>query len=139
MQAIEDANQEAINRMLAGDPVLVDVVPAGEAIPELTEHIDSLHAGPPVDWQHMCGPMRGAIMGVAVYEGWAPDLKAAEEMAASGAFAFHPNHHFNAVGPMTGLTTLTQPVMVVENRAFANRAYCTINEGLGKVMRFGGN
>jgi hypothetical protein len=30
-------------------------------------------------------------------------------------------------------------LMVVENRAFGNRAYCAINEGLGKVMRFGGN
>ena len=138
MQAIERANQEAIRRMLAGDPVLVDVVPAGEAIPELDERM-ILHAGPPVDWQRMCGPMRGAVMGIAVFEGWAADLAAAEEMAAAGAFAFHPNHHFNAVGPMTGMTTLSQPVMVVENRAFGNRAYCTINEGLGKVMRFGGN
>ena len=138
MQAIESANQEAVNRMLAGDPVLVDVVPAGEAIPELKERM-ILHAGPPIDWQRMCGPMRGAVMGIAVFEGWAPNLESAEDMAASGAFAFHPNHHFNAVGPMTGLTTLTQPVMVVENRTFGNRAYCTINEGLGKVMRFGGN
>lgn len=138
MQVIEEANQEAIRRMLAGDPVLVDVIPAGDAIAELKPHM-ILHAGPPIDWQRMCGPMRGAVMGIAVFEGWAPDLAAAEEMAAAGAFAFHPNHHFNAVGPMTGLTTLTQPVMVVENRAFGNRAYCTINEGLGKVMRFGGN
>ena len=60
-------------------------------------------------------------------------------MAADGEFTFQPNHHFDAVGPMTGLTTMSQPVMVVENRAFGNRAYCTINEGLGKVMRFGGN
>ena len=60
-------------------------------------------------------------------------------MAERGAFDFHPNHHFDAVGPMTGMTTKSQPVMIVENRAFGNRAYCTINEGLGKVMRFGGN
>ena len=40
---------------------------------------------------------------------------------------------------MTGITTRSMPVMIVENRAFGNRAYCMINEGLGKVMRFGAN
>src|SRR4051812_20453479 len=87
----------------------------------------------------MCGPMRGAVMGIAVFEGWAKDLDDAASIAAAGSFTFHPNHDFGAVGPMTGLTTRTQPVMVVENRTFGNRAYCAINEGLGKVMRFGGN
>jgi hypothetical protein len=138
MQAIEDANNEALARMLAAEPVLVDVVPAGEAITGLRERM-ILHAGPPIGWERMCGPMRGAIAGAIVFEGWADDLEAAFGLAASGAIAFHPNHHFDAVGPMTGLTTVSQPVMVVENRAFGNRSYCTINEGLGKVMRFGGN
>jgi len=124
--------------MLAADPVLVDVLPAAQVIPELTDRM-ILHAGPPIDWERMCGPMQGAVMGIAVFEGWAPDLETAANMAAEGAFEFHPNHHFDAVGPMTGMTTLSQPVMIVENRTFGNRAYCTINEGLGKVMRFGGN
>jgi hypothetical protein len=74
-----------------------------------------------------------------VFEGWAPDLAAAERLAESGQLRFHPNHHFGAVGPMTGLTTRGQAVMVVENRTYGNRACCTLNEGLGKVMRFGGN
>jgi hypothetical protein len=138
MKRIEDANREALKRMLSSDPVLVDVIPAADAIPELKDRM-ILHAGPPVGWDRMCGPMRGAVTGIAVFEGWAPDLQAADEMAAAGAFEFHPNHHFDAVGPMTGMTTVSQPVMVVENRAFGNRAYCAINEGLGKVMRFGGN
>jgi len=136
--AVDQANQEAVRRMLAADPVLVDVIPADEAIPALGEGV-ILHAGPPIGWDRMCGPMRGAVMGIAVFEGWAPDLDTAGRMAAAGDFDFHPNHHFDAVGPMTGMTTAGQPVMVVENRAFGNRAYCTINEGLGKVMRFGGN
>ncbi len=138
MEKIEQANQQAVRRMLEGDPVLVDVIPAAEAIPKLGERT-ILHAGPPIEWARMCGPMRGAVTGIAVFEGWAPDLKTADAMAESGEFSFHPNHDFDAVGPMTGLTTLSQPVLVVENRAFRNRAYCTINEGLGKVMRFGGN
>ncbi len=137
-ETIGQANAEALRRMLAADPVLVDVLPAEEAIPALGERT-ILHAGPPIEWERMCGPMKGAIAGVAVFEGWAPDLETAASMAAAEAFDFHPNHHFDAVGPMTGMTTKSQPVMVVENRAFGNRAFCTINEGLGKVMRFGGN
>jgi len=138
MKIIEDANKEAFKRLLSGDPVLVDVVTASEAIPNLKDRM-ILHAGPPIEWDTMCGPMRGAVTGIAVFEGWAPDLEAAEKMAAEGAFEFHPNHDFDAVGPMTGLTTISQPLLVVENRTFGNRANCAINEGLGKVMRFGGN
>ena len=138
MKRIDDANRAAMERLLSGDPVLIDVIPASEAIPALKDRM-ILHAGPPVAWERMCGPMRGAVAGIAVFEGWAPDLAAATDMAAGGAVDFQPNHHFDAVGPMTGMTTPGQPVMVVENRTFGNRAYCTINEGLGKVMRFGGN
>ena len=123
----------------SGEPVLIDVMPALEAIPALAEGRIILHAGPPIEWARMCGPMQGAICGAIVFEGWAPDLAAAEKLAAGGGVTFHPNHHFDAVGPMTGLTTRSMPVMVVENRKFGNRAYCAINEGLGKVMRFGGN
>ncbi len=137
-ETIDEANTEALRRMLAADPVLIDVIPAGEAMPALGDRT-ILHAGPPIDWERMCGPMRGAVAGIAVFEGWAPDLKIAATMASEGMFEFQPNHHFDAVGPMTGMTTVSQPVMVVENRAFGNRAYCAINEGLGKVMRFGGN
>ncbi|MDX2315092.1 MAG: DUF1116 domain-containing protein [Gammaproteobacteria bacterium] len=139
MEAIELANRVAVDRMLNADPVLVDVVPAHEAIPALRDGRKILHAGPPIDWDRMCGPLRGAIAGIAVFEGWASGLDEAMSMAGDGALEFHPNHHFDAVGPMTGMTTRGQPVMVVENRAYGNRAYCTINEGLGKVMRFGGN
>jgi Protein of unknown function (DUF1116) len=138
VKKIKQANAEALRRLLAGDPVLVDVIPAATAMKGLqTHHV--LHAGPPISWERMCGPLRGAIMGIAVFEGWARDLKDAASKAEAGAFQFEPNHQHDAVGPMTGVTTLSQPVLVVENRTFGNRAYCAINEGLGKVMRFGGN
>ncbi len=139
LERVETANREALGRMLEGDPVLVDVRPAAEAIPALEDGRVLLHAGPPIDWARMCGPLRGAVAGALVFEGWADDLTSAEDLAAGGGVAFHPNHHFDAVGPMTGITTGSMPVLVVENRAFGNRATCTINEGLGKVMRFGGN
>jgi hypothetical protein len=135
---VRSANAEAMRRLLAAEPMLVDVLPAHEAIPGLDEHI-ILHAGPPLSWERMCGPMRGAVAGIAVFEGWATDLDHATRLAEAGTFEFRPNHDFSAVGPMTGMTTRSQPVLVVENRCGANRAFCTINEGLGKVMRFGGN
>jgi Protein of unknown function (DUF1116) len=137
-RTIEAANAEALKRILSADPVLVDCVPASIALPKLKDRT-ILHSGPPITWDRMCGPMRGAVTGIAVFEGWAKDLDQAETMAASGAFAFEPNHHYDCVGPMTGMTTRSQMLLVVENRTFKNRAYCAINEGLGKVMRFGGN
>ncbi len=138
MGRIEDANEEALRRMFGGEPVLINVRPAEEVIAGLGDYV-LLHAGPPIEWERMCGPLRGAAAGAIVLEGWAPSLDEAEALAASGKITFHPNHHFDAVGPMTGITSRSQPVMIVENKKFGNRAYCTLNEGLGKVMRFGGN
>ena len=138
MQEIERANEETLRRIFEAEPVLIDVQRAGDVIEGLEEKM-ILHSGPPIEWARMCGPMRGAICGIAVFEGWAANLDDAEKAAAAGEFSFHPNHHFGAVGPMTGMTTISQPVVIVENRTFGNRAYSTINEGLGKVMRFGGN
>ena len=137
-KAIAAANTEGLRRMLAADPVLIDVRRAGDVIKALGEKV-VLHAGPPIAWDRMCGPMQGAVAGAIVFEGWAADLDRAMALAAAGGVQFHPNHHFDAVGPMTGITTRSMPVLVVENRAFGNRAYCMINEGLGKVMRFGAN
>jgi hypothetical protein len=138
LEIIETANREALRRMAEAEPVLIDVRPAAELIAGLGP-LMVLHAGPPLAWTEMCGPLRGAIAGAILYEGWATDLAAAENLAATGKIAFHPNHHFDAVGPMTGMTTASMPLMVVENRRFGNRAYCALNEGLGKVMRFGAN
>jgi hypothetical protein len=136
---IQRANDEALARILSAEPVLADVRRAGELIPQLDAGRLMLHAGPPIEWARMCGPLRGAVCGAIVFEGWAPDLGAAEQLAASGGVTFAPNHHHGAVGPMTGITTRSMPLLVVENRAFGNRAVCALNEGLGKVMRFGGN
>ena len=138
-ERIDAANAEVLERMLAAQPVLADVRRAGEIIPDLDARRLVLHAGPPLGWERMCGPLCGAISGAIVFEGWAGDLDEAQKLAASGGVEFAPNHHWGAVGPMTGITTRSMPLLVVENRAYGNRAYCTINEGLGKVMRFGGN
>src|SRR5438105_3859833 len=101
---IDKANHEALARILAAEPVLTDVRRAGELIPELDREPLMLHAGPPIAWASMCGPLRGAVCGAIVFEGWARDLTQAERLAAGGGVRFAPNHHFGAVGPMTGLT-----------------------------------
>src|SRR5713226_2227038 len=99
--------------MAEAEPVLVDVRPAAELIAGLRPRT-VLHAGPPIAWPEMCRPLRGAIAGDVLYEGWAHDLASAEALASSGEIEFHPNHHFGAVGPMTGMTTASMPLMVVE-------------------------
>ena len=134
--AVDAANKIAVERMLAAHPVLVDVQPARDVIPALQER-KLLHAGPPINWERMCGPMRGAVIGACIYEGWAKDEAEAVAMAQSGALDFEPCHHYNAVGPMAGITSPSMPVFVVENKTHGNQTFSTLNEGLGKVLRYG--
>ena len=139
-QRIEDANRLAYERYLAAQPRLVDLVLAKQAIPGLAEgERRILHSGPPIAWVDMCGPQQGAITGAILYEGWAQSLEAAEKMAAAGLVALEPCHAHGAVGPMAGIISPSMPVWVVENADRGNRAYCNLNEGLGKVLRFGAN
>jgi len=138
-ERIEKANATAIELVLAAQAVLLDVVAAREAIPALAEGRLLLHAGPPIEWEHMCGPMRGAVAGAIVLEGWAPDLVRAEEIAASGDVRFAPCHQHDAVGPMAGLISPSMPVYVLEDPSTGRRAYSNLNEGIGKALRFGAN
>lgn len=134
---IDAANAEVCRRIKQGRPVLVGMGIAKDVIPGMHEHM-ILHAGPPVTWERMCGPQRGAVMGALIYEGIALDEDEAEKIAASGAIEFSPCHHHHSVGPMAGVVSPSMPVFVLENKAFGNQAYCTQNEGLGKVLRYGG-
>jgi hypothetical protein len=137
---IEAANRTAFERYLAAQPRLADLVLARDAIPGLaTGERRILHSGPPIAWADMCGPQQGAITGAILYEGWANTPEAAEALAASGVVALEPCHAHGAVGPMAGIISPSMPVWVVENTAAGNRAFCNLNEGLGKVLRFGAN
>jgi hypothetical protein len=98
-----------------------------------------LHSGPPIAWERMCGPVQGAIVGAILYEGWARGHAEAAALAARGEVAFAPCHHHGAVGPMAGVISPSMPVWIVRDREHGNRAYCNLNEGLGKVLRFGAN
>jgi hypothetical protein len=135
--SVKAANAEALHRLVAAEPVLVDCVPAAEALG--LEPFTVLHAGPPIAWGAMCAPLQGAIVGALRFEGWASSEDEAVDLAARGGVRFEPCHHRGAVGPMTGIISRSMPVFVVENRAFGNRGCSTINEGLGRVLRFGAN
>ena len=135
-EKINQANAEALKRILGAQPTLVGMGTAGEDIPGMTKKT-ILHAGPPVTWDKMCGPVRGAVIGGLIYEGLAANKEEAEKLAASGEITFDSCHHHNAVGPMAGIVTYSMPVWKVVNKTSGNYAYCTVNEGLGKVLRFG--
>ncbi|PTI92147.1 DUF1116 domain-containing protein [Staphylococcus simulans] len=135
-QTIDEANQAVIDKMIAAAPFLVDVVPAKDKIPELKEHV-LLHAGPPIKYENMTDPMKGACIGAILFEEWANDEDAARELLENDKIEFIPCHHVNAVGPMGGITSMNMPVLVVENRESGNEAYCQMNEGIGAVLRFG--
>lgn len=135
--SIDDANDEACRCIIDSQTVLVGMGIAREVIPGMREDM-ILHAGPPITWERMCGPTRGAIMGALVYEGIAQDEKEAEQIAASGDFTFEPCHHHQTVGPMAGIVSPSMPVFILENPTYNLRAYATQNEGLGKVLRYGG-
>lgn len=132
----DEINQAAVARLHAADPVLEDVRPAGEAIPGLAPGV-VLHAGPPVGWETMCGPLRGALLGALRLEGMADTEDEVAHLIASGEVRLGQTHDYGAVGPMSGVITAGMPVFVVRNRAEGNIAFCTINEGIGKALRFG--
>lgn len=134
---IKAANQAARERLVEGEPVLVDCVPARDALGLVGRVV--LHSGPRLEWERACPTMRTAILCAIRYEGWAGDDRAALAQVVRGQVDLAPCHRWGAAGPMTGMVTPSMPVFVVENRRHGNRAFATINEGLGQVLRFGAN
>ena len=135
--AIERANAAALERLTNGAPFLVDCRPAREAL-ALADHT-VLHSGPPLTWERVSEPVRAAILCAIRYEGWAANDDAARAGIERGVVRLAPCHHYAAAGPMAGIITPSMPVFVVENRAYGGRGHATINEGLGKVLRYGAN
>jgi hypothetical protein len=148
---MDAANAEAVRRICAGRPMLAGMGIAREVIPGFAPtgkaRMLITHSGPPITWERMCGPTRGAIMGALIYEGLAATPEEAAALAASGEIEFAPCHHYAAVGPMAGIISPSMPVFIVKNEAAGGPsiakhsgsavAYATQNEGLGKVLRYG--
>jgi hypothetical protein len=132
---IDEANHRAVQRVLDARPRLVDLAKAAEVWPNPGRRL--LHAGPPIEWRRMCGPMQGALIGATMLEGWAQDEQEARRRLACGEVDLQPCHHVGAVGPMAGVISPSMSVWVVRNDAAGTVAYSNLNEGLGSVLRFG--
>jgi hypothetical protein len=133
---VAEANKKAADIILNGMPVLVGLDIALNVIPGMKKNM-ILHSGPPITWDRMCGPTRGAIMGALMYEGIAKDITEAEKIASSGNIEYAPCHEHSSVGPMAGIISPSMPVFIIKNETYGNYSYCTLNEGLGKVLRYG--
>jgi hypothetical protein len=136
MSNIDKANQTAVERMMEARTILKGVASAREVIPGMRDNL-LLHAGPPIEWARMSGPLRGAVLGALIFEGLAKNEKDAEALVKKGGVDFAPCHHHNTVGPMAGVTSASMMVYIVENTTHGNRAYSNLNEGYGKVLRYG--
>ncbi|MBT3767512.1 MAG: DUF1116 domain-containing protein, partial [Rhodospirillales bacterium] len=137
-ERIESANRTAFERYLTAQPILKGVGRAGDVIPGIGERM-ILHSGPPIHWDNVCGPVHGAIIGAILFEGWADNEKSAEALLKSGEVTIAPCHHHATVGPMAGITSPSMPVWMVSDADGSNQAFTNLNEGLGKVLRFGAN
>ncbi len=133
---IDAANQTAVEQMMSARPILTGLAPAREAIPGMKDNL-ILHAGPPIEWGRMSGPLRGAVIGALLFEGLAKDEQAAIQLVDAGEVDFAPCHHHQTVGPMAGVTSASMEVYVVENKTQGNKAFSNLNEGYGKVLRYG--
>ncbi|PZF79211.1 DUF1116 domain-containing protein [Jiangella anatolica] len=131
-----DANARALARMLAAGAELVDVRPARELLG--LEPGQFLHAGPPIGWDRASGPLRGALIGASLFEGLASSPGEAEALLAAGAgVEWAPCHDRGGVGPMAGVVSPSMWLFELHDPASGRTAWCSLNEGLGAVLRYG--
>jgi hypothetical protein len=133
---IDQANTIAVNRLMEARPILKAVATARDVIPGMKDNL-FLHAGPPIEWARMSGPLRGAIIGAMIFEGLAKSEAEATSMVERGEVEFDSCHHHGTVGPMAGVTSASMKVYVVENAEHGNKSFSNLNEGYGKVLRYG--
>ena len=133
---IQEANAKALSAIQAAQPVIKGIDTALAVVPGMNKNL-ILHAGPPITWEKMSGPLKGAVIGGMIYEGLAANPAEAEKKAAAGQVKFAPWHEHDGVGPMAGVATASMPVWIIENKTNGRRTFCTLNEGLGKVLRYG--
>jgi hypothetical protein len=137
---IEAANAVATQRIINARPMWEDIAMRADGVwPEMKNTRLLLHAGPPLAWEDMCGPMHGAMIGAVLYEGWADSPEKAQHLLERGEIEFAQCHDFNAVGPMTGIISASMPLIQVRDAVHGNLAYTNLNEGIGRCLRFGAN
>lgn len=122
------ANAEAVRRLTAADPVLVDIRPAIAALPRMEPNL-ILTSGPRLPFDAYQGGQRAGIIGGALFEGLAKDAAEAERKLAAGEIRVDSAHAHGAIGSLAGIYTASMPVFVVENRGFDTFGYCNFYEG----------
>jgi NifU-like protein involved in Fe-S cluster formation len=137
-EKIEEANKLAVERIINSQPVLIGFDQAINCVPGMTK-TTILHSGPPITFEKMSGPMKGAVTGALVFEGLAKDIEEAYEVAASGQITFAPCHEHNCVGSMAGVTSASMYMHIVENKTYGNIAYTNLSEQMAKILRMGAN
>ena len=133
---IDEANAKAVERMMDSRPILRGVAPARDVIPGMEADL-LLHAGPPIEWERMSGPLRGAVVGALIFEGRARDEASAVALAQRGEIRLEPCHDHDAVGPMAGVISSSMAVYMLEDVTHQRRTFSNLNEGYGKVLRYG--
>ncbi len=133
---IDKANTEVVEKMMEARPILIGLGKALDVIPGMRENL-LLHAGPPITWERASGPMQGAITGALIFEGKAKNEKDAKDLLDSGKIELEPCHHHQTVGPMAGVTSPSMSVYILENKTHGNKSFSNLNEGYGKVLRYG--
>jgi len=128
---IDQANITAVNRLMEARPILKSVTTARDVIPDMKDNL-LLHAGPPIEWERMSGPLRGALIGAMLFEGLAKSEADATSMVERGEVEFDSCHHHGAVGPMAGVISATMKVYVVENVEHGNKSFSNLNEAMAK-------
>lgn len=136
MVDIEKANALAVEKFMEARPVAITLAKALEIVPGMHENM-LLHAGPPVTFERMSGPTRGAMIGALLFEGKAKNPEEAEKLLKSGKIEFSPCHEHMCAAPMAGVISPSQLVYVIENQTHGIKCYSNLNEGRGKVLRMG--
>ena len=137
-EKIEAANREVVERIITSSPVLIGYDKAIDVIPGMKKNM-IIHAGPPIEYNDMCGAMKGAVTGALVFEGLAKDVQDADKLAASGEIEFSPCHEHSTVGSMAGVTSASMYVHIVKNKTYGNISYTNLSEQLAKILRMGAN
>ncbi len=119
---IENANKEAVIRMLSSRPMLIDIKTAGEWMPEMKEN-ELFHAGPPIKYADMCESQKGAVIGAVLVEGLAKSPEEAEKLCLDGSIVLSPNHHHNGIGGMSGVVTRCTPLYIFKDFEHGHYAY----------------
>src|SRR3954454_18147041 len=136
MNAALHTGLDAVARLAAARPLVVDVVPAAEVS---AHHAAGgvTHAGPPIEPRRMCAPMRAALGSALWLEGVAGSPAEALALVEDGQIPLAANHDAGGVGPMAGVVNPSMPVWVARDEATGKVAWCPLNEGSGAVLRYG--